>query len=73
MIDKMIDKNCEETAFFCYLASREMKKDEGLSRRTLRVRVSSTPHPKASVNSGAFLRLKAMKMAPIWHRLNLHN
>ena len=52
-------QNCEETAFFCYLASREMKKDEGLSRRKLRVRVSSTPHPKASVNSGAFLVVRS--------------
>ena len=68
MIDNRIDKNCEETAFFCYLASREMKKDEGLSRRKLRVRVSSTPHPKASVHSGAFLLVKSSRngtnMAP---------
>ena len=59
MIDNRIDKNCEETAFFGELSSLEMKKDEGLSRRKLRVRVSSTPRSKASVNSGAFLLVRS--------------
>ena len=37
------DQNCEETAKFADVSSREMNFDDGLSRRKLRVRVSSIP------------------------------
>ena len=52
-------QNCEETALFSSGLSSIGNNDEGLSRRKLRVRVSSTPHPKASVNSGAFLVVRS--------------
>ncbi len=37
------DQNCEETAKFSYLPLRKMNLDDSLSRRKLRVRVSSIP------------------------------
>ena len=62
---QLMCQNCEETALFSGGFSSRRNNDEGLSRRKLRVRVLSTPHPKASVNSGAFLVVRRDVMSSL--------